>query len=317
MIKVAFAFPEELNDLFINKIKNIDLEADLNFFSEKSELDCFHPEVIVTNQYSWVFEHIKSNPDLKWVHFMSSGVDKFISDFKDIDLKMIVTNVKGIHRESISNYIILCLLLNNTNYLSCLNSLNRIRSSSLINQKALIFGLGNIGESVYEKLNSFQLNSIGVVFDSNKQRDCKFINIINFKNVESILNDIDFLIITAPLTETTLEFFDSSKLNLLKKECIIINVSRFEIFNLNDFIDFVKSNKTVKVFSDVLPQNLVNKNFLLENLKDIPNFYFTNHISGYFQSGYDDGLNKFFKLFKQYKTNGISNQYLVDVRKGY
>ena len=90
------------------------------------------------------------------------------------------------------------------------------------NSNSLVIGYGNCGSVLAQKLK--QLGShVTVTTRSPNQEACAITNNINFINISSLndaLNQYDFIFNTAPST-----ILNSSNLNLLNKDCIIIDIA--------------------------------------------------------------------------------------------
>ena len=120
-----------------------------------------------------------------------------------------------------------------------------LRGNELSNYKFGIFGFGRIGKNVANFLKQFNNNVF--YFDPYvKNKLAKKVT-----NINVFLKKINFLIISAKLTNETNNFFTFKKLKLLKNNSILINVSRGELIKENDLIKLIQSNHFKKVSLDV------------------------------------------------------------------
>lgn len=112
-----------------------------------------------------------------------------------------------------------------------------------------ILGAGRIGTAVARRAKSFGTNIIYV--DSNRNQ--KLENETNAKKVSLnyLLKNSDILSVHLPLNSQTYHFLNQEKLNLLKRNSILINTTRGEIIDEKALIKLLKSEKLMEVGLDV------------------------------------------------------------------
>ena len=202
-----------------------------------------------------------------------------------------------------SSEFTISLILNSVRKLDLINNVvlsnnwrnkeNLLRGNELSNYKFGIFGFGRIGKNVANFLKQFNNNVF--YFDPYvKNKLAKKVT-----NINVFLKKINFLIISAKLTNETNNFFTFKKLKLLKNNSILINVSRGELIKENDLIKLIQSNHFKKVSLDVLSNenNILNgRNSLIKLSRKDKRLFITPHIAGLtFESEYK-ALNEIKKL---------------------
>lgn len=139
-----------------------------------------------------------------------------------------------------------------------------------------IFGLGRIGKNIAKFLNLFNYD-ISYYDPYIKIKKYK-----KFTKISDFLKSINFLIVTAKLTNETKFFFDKKKLRNLKKNSRILNVSRGEIFNQKDLESLIR--KKIFIFgTDVLSEEssiLKKKNSLINYSRVNEDLVITPHMAG-------------------------------------
>lgn len=136
-------------------------------------------------------------------------------------------------------------------------------------KKLGIIGFGRIGQAVAERAVPFGMK---ILYYSRTEKETA--KKINAKKVslDKLLKESDIISIHIPLTEKTNNLLDKEKLNLLKKDSIIINTARGEIIDENYLIQLLKSGKIHSAGLDVYRNEpKLNKEFLkLKNVVLLP-----------------------------------------------
>ena len=142
-----------------------------------------------------------------------------------------------------------------------------IKTLELFNKEILIVGFGRIGQSLIKRCKGFEMKV--TVFDPfiNKEVIEKFGG-RKIENLEQGLKVCDYLSLHIPLTKETKNLIDYSKLQIMKKEAIIINTARGGIIKENDLNKALNENKIFGAGLDVFEKEPVDKNnSLLTNKK--------------------------------------------------
>lgn len=115
--------------------------------------------------------------------------------------------------------------------------------TGLANSTVGIVGLGRIGCKVAECLKPFGVSRILYTSRTVKQEASKF----NGEKVEldKLLAESDFVIVTVALTSDTKELFNTQTFEKMKRSAIFINASRGEVVNQKSLIEALK-NGTIK-----------------------------------------------------------------------
>ena len=140
--------------------------------------------------------------------------------------------------EETANYtcnLILKMIYNNV---GCINEWVKYQRTHLNNLKLLIIGNGNIGKRVYKKMSNFM---DVITFDVLEQ---------NLIELDQLIKISDCISIHIPNTIENKDFFNYSKLSLMKDGSILINTSRAPIVNEENLLNEI-SNHRIKAAFDV------------------------------------------------------------------
>ena len=112
-----------------------------------------------------------------------------------------------------------------------------------------ILGAGRIGSAVARRAKSFGTNVIYV--DSNRNQKLEKETNAKKVSLNYLLKNSDILSVHLPLNSQTFYFLNQEKLNLLKRNSILINTTRGEIIDEKALIRLLESNKIMAVGLDV------------------------------------------------------------------
>lgn len=123
-------------------------------------------------------------------------------------------------------------------------------SEEINGKKVGIIGFGRIGSKVSKICKAFGAQIL--IYD-------KFKKYRSNSSLDNLLQKSDIITIHIPL-KNNINFLDKHKIDILKKNCILINTSRGEIINQKDLLSAIKK-RSLRLGLDVLS----NENSLVEN----------------------------------------------------
>ena len=265
----------------IDEIKKIGYNV---FFvqDERKKLECDFSEieVIVCNSF-FMNNDIKLFKNLKYIQLTSAGYDRVPLDYireKHIE----IANAKGVYNIPMAEWAILKILeIAKKNKKFHLNQQNHIwekhRDILEINgMKALILGAGYFGLEIAKRLKVFNVETIAV--DIQKVVSNYIDYYYHIKEIDEILGNVDIVIVTLPLTDKTNKMINEEFFNKLKKNVILINLSRGKIIDEKALILNIEKNKFLGVALDVFEEEPLSKG---SPLWEFDNVYITPHNSFY------------------------------------
>ena len=206
---------------------------------------------------------------LKVISKWGTGIDSI--DKKYADKKNIkVFNTPGAFTNAVAEHAVgmmFSLTRNITfNHMDILNDNWSKRICSTIEGKKIgIVGFGKIGKRIYKNLKPYNLN-----FFFN---DIKKINRTK-TSLDRLLKVSDIIFIACDLNDKSKNLIKSRELKLMKKNSILINISRGAIVNNQDLIKALKNKTILCAGLDVYENEPVKKNSEFLKLK---NCIFTSH----------------------------------------
>jgi len=184
--------------------------------------------------------------------------------------------------------------------LATLRKLKDFNQSNLIGEelnekKVGIIGFGRIGKNVAKFCSTLNAN---VVFYDHFIEDIKT---KKFKKIpiNNLLKSSNIIIICIPSNDKNFKFIDKKKINLIKKNSIVVNTSRGEIID-EDYI-FKLAKKNFLYYSTDVIQNeqSINRNFY-EKMNKNSNILISKHLGGLTRESIYKTDKEIFKNFLEY-----------------
>jgi len=240
---------------------------------------------------------IKHMPNLKWIHLTCVGFDKLMDLDRD---DIIITNSKGVMDDSIISTILAFMFSLSRNLHRCVkNKIDRCEFDThfneiqtVIGQKCLIVGMGNIGNKLKAICESMGMGVIGMTRKTNN-------------SLKELVSEADFVVNLLPYTNETREIFDMDVFNSMKKNGFFINVGRGGTVVEKDLIKALTVGVIAGAGLDVFENEPLPED---SELWDIENVILTPHIAGLSQNYW----NKEYDLFKENYNRYINLEKMIN-----
>ena len=130
-----------------------------------------------------------------------------------------------------------------------------------------VVGLGRIGREVIKRALGFEMKILGYDPFLNKEMfDPEKIKVVD---LDDLTRNSDFITVHVPLTENTIDLFDSEKFDKMKTSARIINVARGGIINENDLVKALNSKAISGAALDVFVNEPLDSNHPLIKAQNI------------------------------------------------
>lgn len=271
----------KLQEKHIAMIKEVVPDAVVNI-AKASEASPYLPEadILIAFGQTDLAPLLPAAPNLKWIHALTAGVDKFlaIDNFRQSDI--ILTNSKGIHGIPIAEHVLGMMLSFSRCLFTAYNNQKAHKWQALkgidelFEKTAAVIGLGSVGHEVAKHLKNMGMNVIAVKETLTPE---PFVNTLyQASDLDKALFQADFVIVTLPLTPQTRNLFTLDKFKLMKPSAIFINVARGEIVNEADLINALENHIIAGAALDVFDQEPLPED---SPLWDVPNLFISPHHS--------------------------------------
>ncbi|HYX06659.1 MAG TPA: D-2-hydroxyacid dehydrogenase [Bacteroidales bacterium] len=243
-------------------------------------------EIIVTNKVIIDREVMNACPELKLICISATGMNNIDLEYaakKNITVK----NVAGYSTASVTQmtFAMIFYLLNHLPYFD-----NYVKSGTyaeseiftnygrsfheLGNMQTGIIGMGAIGKKVAEIASSFG-SKVAYYSTSGRNKNAGF----ECLDLDELLQSSDIISIHAPLNNNTNNLIDATKLNLMKRTAILINVGRGGIVNEQDLADTLDNEIIAGAGVDVFTSEPIKKDNPLLKVKNKERLIMTPHVA--------------------------------------
>lgn len=283
----------------------------VSYKTSLKELEKDIPIVLITNTHTKpreISQNIIDNTVLM-IH-PNSGHDNICKEFvSSTRFPIIIGN--PIRANAVAEYCMSCIFKEYTPIPQHQHwSSDRTWDRTLLrDQKTLILGHGHIGKLLFNSLKA--LSPKTKVYDPFIDLSEASSSIIKEWD-EEIFKDVSVLIVAASLNPTSYHLIDSTVLNQLSPNCLIINPARGGIIKEADLVHFLQKNPKSKCYLDVFD----NEPFKPGYLNEITNLNKTSHIAGVYNKLNSDiisfeylVLKDFVEYFSQDKVQEFPLEY--------
>ncbi|MCA1444831.1 phosphoglycerate dehydrogenase [Ensifer sp. IC4062] len=126
------------------------------------------------------------------------------------------------------------------------------RSSMLHNRTIGLIGVGNIGERIAKHAKGFDMRVLGV--RRNKKKTSEYVDAMyGMDELHSVIAESDYIVLAAPNTPETDQFWGKPELEAMKPSAYLINISRGSIVQEKPLYDALQSGRLRGYASDVWP----------------------------------------------------------------
>ncbi|MCF8008185.1 MAG: D-2-hydroxyacid dehydrogenase [Halanaerobiales bacterium] len=250
---------------------------------------------------------VRKGKKLKWIQSWSAGVDTFFKNnsFQYLkDNEIILTSVRGIHKDSMSEQVIGYMISITRRFhdlyeLQKKREWDRLKVDYLKGKNLAIFGLGAVGKEIAKKANLFKMNVMGV--KRKVKQDIPYIKkIYSHKKKKEVLSKSDFVVVTLPLTDKTRGFFGYEEFEAMSKKAHFINVARGQIVKEKELIRALEEKIIAGAALDVYQKEPLDPN---SKLYELDNVILTPHTSGLYPNYNKEAVSIFKKNLRAYLDN--------------
>ncbi len=257
---------------FDTKKYSIDLKKTDQYLNENQLLkiiDKYHGVICGDDEFSKRVLMKASN--LKVISKWGTGINSIDLNFAKIK-KIKVLNTPSAFSYSVATMAIGMILsyfrkiIDNHNLIKK-NKWPKLQGETLHNKKIGVIGVGNIGKKIFEMLSGFET--------INYANDLKIINRSFLKRYKikqvskkKIFRESDILITASDLNKSSYHLLNKKTLKLIKKNVLIVNISRGSLIDNNALIKFLKKNPHSGACLDVFEDEPLKRNSKFLSLKN-------------------------------------------------
>lgn len=230
----------------------------------------------------WLREAWAEAAHLKWIHATSAGVDAVLfPELRASDIP--VTNARGVFDAAIAEYVLGLVLAFAKDLPGTLDNQRKQRwhhrdSERIGDTRMLVVGAGSIGRRIARLARAVGMHTAGIASRA-RPGDDDFETIHGAGDLQAVLPRADYVVIAAPLTETTRGLFGAECLRRMKRTARLINVGRGAIVQTEALAEALRSGTIAGAALDVCEQEPLPEGHALWSM---PQVIISPHMAGDF-----------------------------------
>lgn len=207
---------------------------------------------------------------LRLIQVLGSGCESFVAIESTLPARVEIANARGLHVPEMRDHV-LAMILAFERDLFRLGADQRAhvwheaRTSSIAGKTVAILGLGEVGSSVQNAC-----IALGMRVTSARASEPY--------DLDALLADADYVVITVPLTDKTHGLIDARALAAMKKTAVLVHVSRGGVVDENAIAIALRTGALRGAALDVFTEEPLHAS---SPLWDVPNLVITPHVAGW------------------------------------
>ncbi len=314
MLKILISF--NLDQEYVERIRSCLPEIDVRRSSDPSVLlsEVRDTEVLLAGRFSR--EMFAAAKRLKWIQAIAAGVDRFL--FQEfVSSEVILTNARGVHPPQVSDHVLALILafsrkLNRFMISQRERKWSRLVCEELEGKVLGIIGLGAIGKEISRKAKCFGMKVMAADKDTTVP-PAAVDELLRPPALPKLLKRSDFVVLSVPLTQETAGLIGEPELDTMKKDAILINVSRGKIVQEQALVKALKEGKIGGAGLDTFEEEPLPPS---SELWDFDNVIITPHVAGSTPRYWAKVCDIFCENLKRY-TSGQPLVNVIDKKAGY
>ena len=217
-------------------------------------------------------------PKLKWIHIWGAGVEHLLP-LDWLPRGVTLTNNSGVHAPKAGEYMMMAILMLNNRIPTLVTSQHRaqwneIFSTCVAGKTLAVVGVGQMGGAAAQRAKELGMRVLGVRRNARPHRYVD--EMYGPDELDRLLPQADFVLVTAPLTRETRNLIGRRELDLMKPHAGIINLGRAQVVDYEALADKLHRGELGGAILDVFdPEPLPPDSPLWET----PNLIITPHVA--------------------------------------
>ena len=197
-----------------------------------------------------------------------------------------VTNASGVHGPNIAEHVVGAMIAHARQFHRAYRQQSRrewrtYETTEVYGSTVAVVGLGAIGGAVVDRLEPFDVETVGVRYTPEKGGPTD--EVYGFDEFHEAVADAEFVVLACPLTETTRGLVDADALRTMRPDAVIVNIARGPVVDTDALVTELRNNRIRGAALDVtdpepLPEDhplwgLTNATITPHNAGHTPRYY--------------------------------------------
>ena len=241
---------------------------------------------------------------LRWIQALGTGVDGIV-DRPPFREGVLVTSMHGLHADSVPEAGVMLMLALARDLPRAMRQRNarkwdRYPSQLLKGKTVGIFGVGAIARSLAPKCKSFGMKVIGIT--SAVRRVEGFDRMVRRDDLESVVGELDFLVLLTPYTRETHGIVGASVLAAMKPSAFLVNLARGGIVDEDALVRALREKRLAGAALDVFATEPLPEGHPLWSMDNV---IVTPHLGGFHDQYAEQALPTVVDNFRKFLAGDI------------
>jgi len=279
---ILLTLPQEVREFYAARLRQRFPQLQIDMVDHFSKAAPLMPEadILVTFGPMLRDEALHNAGKLKWIQALGTGVDGVI-DQPSLRENVIITNIRGIHGEPVSEAAIMGMLalsrrLPDSVRYQDQHSWTRWPPRLLDGKTVGIYGVGLIAEALAPRCAALDMTVIG--FTSTKRELPGFDRMYRRSDLLKYAGELDYLVLLVPYSEETHHCIDARVFAAMKPSSYLINLARGGIVDEPAMIEALEAGKIAGAALDVFQEEPLPPDHPLWTTKNV---IITPHLGGF------------------------------------
>ncbi len=279
---ILLTLPQDVRDFYAARLRQRFPQLQIDIVDHFSKAAPFMPETDILLSFGPmlrddVFEHAGK---LKWIQALGTGVDGVI-DQPSLRPDVIITNIRGIHGEPVSEAAIMGMLALSRRLPDSVRYQDKQSwtrwAPRLVDGKTVgIYGVGLIAEALAPRCAALDMTVIG--FTSTKRDLPGFDRMYLRSELLKVARELDYLVLLVPYSEETHHCIDARVFAAMKPSSYLINLARGGIVDEAAMIEALDKGQIAGAALDVFQEEPLPPEHPLWTTKNV---IITPHLGGF------------------------------------
>jgi len=281
-ILLLLNLPPEVRVKYEQRLKRRFPQLRIDLVDHHSKVDPYigAADVLITFGAHMADHVLEKGTRLKWIQALGTGVDG-ICDRPALRDGMIVTNMHGLHGESMSESALLSMLALARSLPR--NLRNQARHAwerftvKLVSGKTVgILGVGAIARDLAPRCKALGMTVLGIT--SAKRELPGFDRMAGREELAALVPELDFLILLTPYSEATRGIVNATVLSAMKRSAFLVNLARGGVVDEPALLEALRRGTLAGAALDVFATEPLPED---HPFWDMPNVIITPHLGGF------------------------------------
>ncbi|MFC6890347.1 D-2-hydroxyacid dehydrogenase [Halorubrum trueperi] len=162
------------------------------------------------------------------------------------DRGVAVTNASGVHGPNISEYVLGAMITHARQWdrahrQQARREWRNYETTEVYGSTVAIVGLGAIGETIVDRLEPFDVDTVGVRYSPEKGGPTD--DVYGFDDFHEAIADAEYVVLACPLTETTRGLVDAEALRTMRSDAVLVNIARGPVVDTDALVSDLRNSR--------------------------------------------------------------------------